>query len=191
MLLGARQDQIHLAYLVQLSVTSLSPAILRVCNVLYYQTSVSFVANKANCFTCSSQQSWRAAGWCFLDNDLYKLSWEHTFPISCCCFSSLDKLNSCSYTVFSKVFPPRPKLFSSVFFQVYSHHLSHSRTKVMVEFESQQHRQDGVTLEHSCYCIPAWGWLYLRQLESHRFIWSEAPSCSQVLHSQVHPCTPF
>lgn len=116
----------------------LSPAILRICNVLYYPTSIFFVTNKANCFVCSSQQSWRAAGCCFLDNDLYVLSCEHTFPISCCRFSSLGKLNSCSYIVFSKVF--FPQVFSPVFFQVSSHHLSHPQTKAMVEFESQQHR---------------------------------------------------
>lgn len=56
---------------------------------------------------CSLQCSWRAAGCCFLDNDLYALSYEHTFPMSCSHFSNLDKLNSCSYTVFQTL------LFSS------------------------------------------------------------------------------
>lgn len=40
---------------------------------------------------CSLEHSWRAAGCLCLDNDLYVFSCEHTFPISCCCFSRLDK----------------------------------------------------------------------------------------------------
>lgn len=143
-----------------LSLMGLSPAILRICNVLYYPTSVFFVTNKANCFVCSSQQSWRAAGCCFLDNDLYVLSCEHTFPISCYRFSSLGKLNSCSYTVFPKSFFPRCSLLSSFKFLLITFPVPKRRRWLSSRASSTE--QDGVTPEHWRYCSPARGWLCLK-----------------------------
>lgn len=106
------------------------------------------------------------------------------FPISCCCFSSLDKLNSCSGTGFPKVFF-FPQLFSSAFFWVYSHQLSHPRTKAMVEFESQQHRAGwsnpgALTLLQPCMRLAL-----SQAASSHWLIQSAAPSYSWVLHTQV------
>lgn len=63
-----------------------------------------FVANKAKGLMCSLEHSWRAAGCLFLDNDLYVFSCEHTFPISCCCFSRLDKKFLFMHRVFQNWF---------------------------------------------------------------------------------------
>lgn len=54
--------------------------------------------------SCSLEHSWRAAGCLFLDNDLYVFSCEHTFPVSCCCFSRLDKKFLFMHRVFQNWF---------------------------------------------------------------------------------------
>lgn len=74
---------------------------------------------------CSLEHSWRAAGCLFLDNDLYVFSCEHTFPVSCCRFSRLDKKFLFMHRVFQNRFGFFPQLFSSASLLVYSHHLSH------------------------------------------------------------------
>lgn len=105
---------------------------------------------------CSWLWSWRSAGSYFLDKNVYVPSCEHTFPMSCCCFSSLDKF---LFILSSKVI-----FFLAILFSLlpnYSHHLSHPW---MVEFDEKwlclkasSNEKDAVILKsYSSSTVTAW-----------------------------------